>query len=50
MYDVNSSRYVGDGLVFGGTKPPKYFLDSGDNPILRDDFYTMQSLQQQSSR
>lgn len=50
MYDINSGRYVGDGLVFGATKDAKYFEDSGENAILRDDFYTMQSLQQQSSR
>lgn len=50
MYDLNSNRYVADGLVFGASKDLRFFEDGADNPFLRDDFYTMQNLQQQSSR
>jgi hypothetical protein len=50
MYDVNSGRYVGDGLVFGASKDPKYYEDATGIPILTDDYYTMQNLEQQSSR
>jgi hypothetical protein len=50
MYDLNDGRYVGDGLVFGASKDPKYYEENDGNPAFKDDYYTMESLQQQSSR
>lgn len=50
MYDVNNGRYVGDGLVFGATKEPVFYVAPNGSPRMKDDFYTLQSLQQSSSR
>ncbi|SOE98835.1 Protein of unknown function [Burkholderia sp. OK233] len=50
MYDVNSGRYLADGLVFDAAKPPKFYESNEGNIRLKDDFFTMQSLQQQSQR
>lgn len=50
MYDLNNGRYVADNVVFGTGKDFHWLVEAGNNPHMKQSFFTAESLRAISER
>ncbi len=52
MYDLNNGRYVSDNLIFGAGKGKDmhWYSETGNNPRMKESFYTSDNLKAVSER